>query len=226
MKGARNAGFTLLEIMLALSIMAIATVVTYLTFSTVLTAWKRGMALSDSLHHGDFIMDQLDMGLKSAYYPDGLAGGPSPYGFWLEDGGDGERAQDMISWVKVGEALVGEDCPFSGSPHRVMFWVDKDDNGKSAIAIKAWPIRGQADDFDPDKLEPVFLATGVTGFDCQRPDGMIADQINWADDWDQTNRIPSPLKIALYMEPLEEGGDPVEIRKLVQVPVAPLSYPP
>ncbi|MBN2302436.1 MAG: type II secretion system protein, partial [Lentisphaerae bacterium] len=79
-------GFTLLEILLAVSLLAIVSTLTYLSFSTITTAWKRGLAMTDELHHGDFVMEQLVMGLRSAYYPE--ARNPSAnYGFWLENNG-------------------------------------------------------------------------------------------------------------------------------------------
>ena len=38
--------FTLLELVLAVAILAVVSTVTYLTFSTVTTAWKKGIVLT------------------------------------------------------------------------------------------------------------------------------------------------------------------------------------
>ena len=116
-------GFTLLEILLAIAILAVATAVTYMTFSTVTTAWRRGMALSDKMNHAEFIMEQLVMGLRSAYRPNTRNLGET-YGFWTEDSGDSSYSSDVISWVKLGSSLVGEDCSFADSPHRVVVSVE------------------------------------------------------------------------------------------------------
>ena len=55
----RRRGFTLIELLLAVSLLAIVSTLTYMTFSTVTSAWKRGLALADDIHHGDFMMEQM-----------------------------------------------------------------------------------------------------------------------------------------------------------------------
>ena len=67
---AASPGFTLLELLLAVSILTAVSLVTFLSFGAVITAWRRGLELSDDLHHGDYILEQLVMGLRSTYRPD------------------------------------------------------------------------------------------------------------------------------------------------------------
>jgi prepilin-type N-terminal cleavage/methylation domain-containing protein len=216
---AARGGFTLLEIMLALAILTAVTAVTYLTFSTGVTAWKKGQALSDEIQHADFVMEQLVSGLRSAYFVDG----PTT-GFRLEDDGDDEHSSDKISWVKLGGALVGKNCPFAGSAHRVEFSVEKDAEDKDAVMVKAWRLHGQPDDFDPEELEPVPICRGIIGFNCRPQDPENRDEVEWLDEWDDTNRIPLAVEVTLYMEPLSKGEEPVEVKRIVSIPVAPLSW--
>jgi prepilin-type N-terminal cleavage/methylation domain-containing protein len=221
-------GFTLLELMLAVTILALVTTVTYMVFSTTTTAWKKGMALSDVLHHGDFVIEQLVMGLRSAYCPE-VRGGSVQYGFWTKDNGEGEYATDSICWVKVGSALVGGDCPFVGSPHRVQFSIEQDENGKKGVAIRAWRLQGQTagkDDelFEADKIKPTFLPSKIIGFNCRTAWQKVNDQIDWEDEWKETNRIPTVVELTFYLEPLQEGETPVELKRAVGIPVAPLSW--
>ena len=220
----KNTGFTLLEILLALSILAVVTAVTYLTFSTVAIGWKKGMKLSDEIQHGDFVMDQLEAGLRSAYYPAG--GNGRDYGFRLDNDGDGESARDTISWVKIGPALVGQHCKFAGTPHRVEFTIDDGDDGDPAVSIRAWRILGQVEGFDPEiDVEPIFISKGIKGFNCDPIDPLSdPEDPEWMDEWEDTNKVPTSIQITLYMEPLEEDEDPVKIQRLVTIPVAPLSW--
>ena len=208
-----RSGFTLLEILLAVALLAVATSVTYMAFSTVASAWKRSQALSFDIHHADFVMEQLEMALRSAYYQDRTCG------FVLEDGGDGPGASDKISWVKLGGALVGADCPFIGTPHRIKFFLEDGKDDKKQAAITAWRVRGQADDFDPDKLESTPISKGITGFNC-RPRDPLSAEVEWLDEWEDTNKIPTAVELTLYMDPLDKGDDPVEIKRIVEVPVA------
>lgn len=221
-----RSAFTLLEMLLAVSLMAAVCAITFLTFSVVSSGWQRGMTLSDDLHHGDYVIEQLVMALRSAYYPS-AGENAGTYGFWLKDGGSGENASDMISWVKLGGALVGSDCPFAGSPHRVKFSVEPE-SGENSASVRAWRLEGQPEDFDPDKIEPIVLSHDVTGFNCRvaDPDQKTGAEIDWLDEWEdaRTNKLPRIVEVTLYMKPLEAGEAPVEIKRVVAIPAAPLSW--
>jgi prepilin-type N-terminal cleavage/methylation domain-containing protein len=222
---ARRRAFTLLELMIAVTILAAITTVTYMTFSAVSEAWKRGMRLTDNIHHGDFVAEQLVMGLRSAYYAKPRGSADSLYGFWHEDNGDGPRDADRISWVKVGAALVGRDCPYAGSPHRVTVTIEEDADNRPAVAVTSWRVKGQPEDFDPEMLDPVFLSTRVRGFNCRTAyETDEGGEIDWLDEWEETNKVPRLVEITLFLDPLDEGERPVEIRRLMSLPAGELSW--
>ncbi len=217
----RRAGFTLLELMLAISILSAVTLVMYMTLSVIAGAWRRTVVLSDNVNHGDFVMNQLVMGLRSAYYPS--TGVNNQYGFVHENEGDGPGAEDRISWVKLGSAIVGKNCPFAGTPHRIEVAMEEDDKGQG-IAFKAWRLQGQPDDFDPDDLEMEVFSRRVTGFDVRTATRREDDEIIWEDDWLETNRVPLAIELTVYMDPKEEGGEHEEIKRICPVPSAYLSW--
>lgn len=216
---AARSGFTLLELLLAVSVMSFVATVTAIVFATASTAWQRGIAISDSLNHGDYVMDQLSMGLRSAFYPGG-DGGSSEYGFWHEDNGDGDGTSDTISWVKLGSSLVGRHCDFAGTPHRVEFFLEDDGDG-DAVAIRAWRLFGQPEDFDPEDVDPEYISNRVSGFSCRAGKKIETDgEIDWEDEWEDTNSIPPAVEITLYLVPNEEGGDTIELTRIVELTVA------
>lgn len=223
-------GFTLLELMLAVAILAVVSSVTYLTFSTAVTGWRRGMALTDSLHHGDYIAEQLAMGLRSAFFRN------REHGFVLEDDGDGPDARDKLSWVKLGGSLVGKDCPFMGSPHRVEFTIVDGDKGPEA-AVKAWRLAGQMDDFDPEELEFLPLSRRITGCNFRlayekddRGEIEWIDSDQGSDGWtdDRTNAVPTVVEFTLYLAPPEgdEKQEPVELKRIVGIARGTGGHPP
>ncbi|MFC1497389.1 type II secretion system protein J [Verrucomicrobiota bacterium] len=220
--------FTLLELMLAITILALVSTVVYMTFSTVTSAWKQGMVLTEDIHHGDFVMEQFAAGLSSAYFPD-IKGGSEKYGFQLEDDGAGRYSSDSVSWVKLGSALVGADWKFANTPHRVKVSLDENEEGEQAVTVSAWCVYGQPEDFDPDEDEDVktfYLSTRVTGINCEPcdPDPELKGEIEWIEEWDPSNKVPTHVSITLYMEPVAEGKEPVELKRIVEIPVAPLSW--
>ena len=219
-------GFTLLEILFAVTILSLVSTVTFMTFSAATSAWQRGTTLADNLHHGDYVIQQLVMGLRSAYYPDGTKGAGAPeYGFWHEDNGEGENAEDEICWVKLGGALVGRDSSFAETPHRVRFLLEDDEDGDSAAAVVAWRLQGQPEDFDPDELDPMFLSKRVVGFNCRTAWQLDEDgEIDWLDEWEETNKIPTIVEVSLYVEPIVEGDDPVEMKRVIGLRVGELAW--
>lgn len=217
-------GFTLLEMLLAVTILSVVATVTFMTFSAATSAWQRGSALVDRIHHGDFVINQLMMALRSAYYPDGQGVLPA-YGFWHKNDGSGPYASDEISWVKLGGALVGSDQLYAESPHRVRFFLTRDRQGRRAAAVVSWRIDGQPDDFDPDRLEPVFLSTRVQGFSCRAAWTLTRDgEIDWHDEWPETNRIPSAVEITLYIDPVMPDMPPVELKRIVGLRTAEIAW--
>ncbi|MFC1462200.1 type II secretion system protein J [Verrucomicrobiota bacterium] len=219
----KRSGFTLLELMLAISIMAVVSAVTYMSFSTVTTAWKIGVALTDSLNNGDHVAEQLVMALRSAYYPEARGTAPQ-YGFWNEDDGDGEYSHDMISWVKLGNALVGEDCAFAGSPHRVRVTIEDNEDGEPAVAVRAWRLHGQPDDFEPDDVEPLYLSTKIVGFNCRSAWRKVHGEIEWFDEWEDTNRVPTVLELTFWLKPPKEGDPPIEMKRAIGIRGAAISW--
>jgi hypothetical protein len=160
------------------------------------------------------------MALRSAYFPDG---GGMGYGFLLEDSGDGSEARDSISWVKLGSALVGSHSELADSPHRTKFSLELHDD-EPEVAIRAWRMVGQPDDFDPEKEEPFFLSRRVTGFDCRCALKVEDGEIVWEEEWkdENTNRLPRFVEATVYVQ-AGPGEEPLELRRIVEMPVAYLS---
>ncbi len=226
MNHSRRAGFTLLEITVAVTILVLAMTVIVLTFSNISRAWRDGTTAAAGLNHADAILDQLVSGLRSSYYKKPGKQGAATYGFWLENEGSGASARDSISWVKTGSALLDPDSQEVSSLHRVVFTVADDEKGRSCAAVKAWRPFGQPDEFDPEKDAPFFfVSSAVAGFDCEVSTNVdVGGDIDWEEDWDKTNSIPLHLHLSLYLKSGEAGSEPLKVERLVDIPIAPLSW--
>ena len=226
----RNTGFTLIEIVMSILILSIMTLVSFFCFDAVVQAWHAGMEMSDSMSQADYVMDQTVAALRSAYYPD--AGKQlDEYGFQLYDDGEDSAAHDSISWVKIGPSLVGEDCGFAESPHRVSLFVNEEGaDDERGLAVKAWRVDLHTDEFDPEQdVRSIVISPRVIGLNCRvldKTNPMKDNDFNWQDEWKYSNCIPKTVELTLYMQPNEDGQDPIEVRRIVDIPLWDLSQNP
>ena len=208
-----RSGFTLLEMLVALAILALAFAVIWSTFSATVTAWQRGGDLLDELRHGDFVAEQLVSALRSAAF---FTSSPDKYGFRMKTRNQTYPA-DQISWVTSSTAFMPPDSPYRQSLHRIVFSVESNPEGDPAVAIRAMPHLMDEDEVDDT---PWFVSSEVKGFKCRVYD---FEEESWKTDWEDTNSIPRLLEITLYMDPVEKYGPPVTLQRLVEIPVAPTS---
>ena len=230
---ARRAGFTLVEMLLALTLLGLLTAMLFTSFYTVSHAWEAGRSAIDSAGHADYLMEQLSAALRSAYTP----GVGEKYGLIFEDDGEDEDAKDTIEWTKVGPALIGEDAEFAGVPHRVKVMVTEPDGDDhpGGFTVRAWRQDLQLDDFNAEEdAAEICLSPKVVALNCRMLDPdkkensklQDEDELNWVDEWTKTNTLPSAIEITLYMEPAEKGEEPIETKRIIELPMANLSQNP
>jgi prepilin-type N-terminal cleavage/methylation domain-containing protein len=220
-----RAGFTLIEILVGLAILTLVAGVSFALLSSVSKAWQRGTELSKDLHAGDFVIEQLVQALRAARYRDGNDG------LILDSNGDGPGARDELSWVKEGPDLVGEDSFLAKTYHRLRFFIGRDATGTEGALYTAWGDEYlQPDDFDPEEIEPELLSDRVIGLDVRVATNHFerGDTLTWMNQWDEklpngenmTNHVPRFVEITLFLKPLGDGEPPVEMRRMVDIPMA------
>ncbi len=208
----RRAGFTFLELLVALGILVAVFAVMFTIFTTTLRAWNQGTEALSKLHHGDFVMEQLVQSMRSMAFFDSV---PEFYEFRLDKGHAGGYPADTISWVTSSSAFMPLDSPYAEGLHRIVVTIGRTDRGQYGVAVRAKPHLSEEDDLDP---EPWFVSTRVKGLRCE----IFDDEIGaWQDRWDESNAIPSLVKITLEMEPEEAYEPPVRVQRAIQIPVAP-----
>jgi prepilin-type N-terminal cleavage/methylation domain-containing protein len=216
--------FTLIEILVALSVMTLVAAAAFSLLASVSNAWQRGTALTRDLHAGDFVIEQLVGALRSARYR-----GPED-GLLLKKKGSGANSQDSLSWVKEGSDLVGSDTYMAKTFHHIRFFIGTDRSGSPGAFYTAWGDEYlQTEDFDPDELEPQLLSDRVVGLNIQvATNDFENEKIEWMDKWegrcvvggDLTNHLPRFVQVTLFLKPLDEGEPPIEMRRLVDIPIA------
>ena len=245
-------GFTLVEVLLSVAILGLVAALVATTFSTAVEVWRQSKIIADRTHHGDAVMEQVVQALRSAYYPDSSSSSVVPeYGMQLINDGEKEEARDSLMWVKLGSALVGQGAEVANAPHKIVLYSlgpgesANDKYSEGGIFIKTWRTSSLPDEFDAEDEEyvkPFLVAPGVVAMDIQvlDPADNLAkgqspkirtseweEDFQWIDeDWrdDYTNRLPYAVKATIYLPPSEEGGSPIPVSRVIQIPTAPLSW--
>jgi hypothetical protein len=226
LKNSHQSAFTLVGLMVTVVIVSLSTMVSYMTFSTIITSWRRGTAVTEALHHGDFVMDQLAMGLRSTYFPD-KKNGSALYGFWHEDVGSEDAAQDSICWVKQGMALTDPNSAEAAGLHRVRFNVEADEDGELAATARVWHLPYVLpEDFDLTLVEPMPLSSAIKAFDCRVATNILDGEWQWEDVWEDesTNVLPHAIEVTLYIEASDNSEELVVMRRCIEIPVAHLAW--
>ena len=232
--------FTIVELMLAVLILSILTIVSTWTFHTVVRNWTLSTEMADNVQRTDYALAQITSALRSAYFP--TSGEVTDAdGFQLEDGNPRNEPDesDMIAWTKLGPAIVGRNSRFAKAAHHISMYVVEP--GKSDVEAYAngglvCDVIGEKkfrpDDFDEDDLDNwdhFVLSENVQGFNCRvldKDQPFKDDQANWQDKWDTSNSIPRRVQLTFWMKPIDKEKEPYPIVRVIEIPLWDVSQNP
>ena len=228
----------MLEILLAIMILSIMTIISTLVFQTVVHNWTIATEMADNMQRVDYITAQVAYALRSAYFPTSEKTTEAD-GFMLLDHNENNRPDesDVISWTKLGPAIVGRNSRFARSPHRVTLFVrsERDADEEHPAGLIAQVIgedKFRPDDFDEDdetNWDWFLLGSQVQGFNCRvldKNEPFSHGMANWQDIWDTSNSIPRRVQLTFWMKPVEEDKDPYPVVRVLEIPLWDISQNP
>ena len=231
-------GFTMVELLLAIMILSIMTIISTMVFHTVVRNWTLATEMADNMQRVDYVTAQVVYALRSAYFPTGGKTTEAD-GFMLYDENqDNDPDQsDVITWTKLGPSIVGRNSRFARSPHKVTLFVrsEKDadkDHPAGLIAQVIGEDKFRPEEFDEDdetNWDWFLLGSQVQGFNCRvldKDSPFEDDRANWQDTWDTSNCIPRRVQLTFWMKPVDEGKDPYPIVRVVELPLWDISQNP
>lgn len=211
--GRGRRGFTLLEVLVAMVILSIALTVAWQTFSTATRAWTGGRELMDKIHHGDFVLTRLAASLRSMAF---FKTAPDRYAFLVENN-PGAYGEHTISWVTGGDAFLPPGESLRHGLRRIAVGAGTDDDGNEGLVVSVWPYLADEEEAD---VKSWFISENIKGLRCRVYD-TNPDSEGWTDRWEYTNAIPGLIEITLFSEPVRDGGEPVEFRQMIEIPLGP-----
>lgn len=209
MRQNREAGFTLLEIMLAVTILAVVITAVYNTWSAALMAWKRGTQITDTFQRQRIVLDTLgELTTSAVFY------GAKPE-LYAVTGTHSDTAGDSVSFVTASDVLLPPGEGIAAGMRRVTISLQSDTNGKVFLGLVNAPAL-EDPDADAQNVTHIFSAD-VTGFTVRYLDPQNAA---WVDHWDDKTRTPSALEFTVVFRAGSAGTVPVTVTRQVDIPAA------
>ncbi|MSR64855.1 MAG: hypothetical protein EXS18_03640 [Verrucomicrobiae bacterium] len=207
--------FTLLEVMLAVILLAAVMTAVYLTWSTGLQGWKAATDAADNLQKTRAILDGTTEMLRAAVYYDQAEAGQDAdnlYRFEGVHGTIGDYDADSIRFVTLSSRFCRpyemERVPL----RRVQISLEQDENNKPYLAMFA---ESALKTEDSEKTPPVKLSEDVIGFRVQYFD---ADIEEWQEDWVDETGMPAQVEITITYRAADETGSPIVQRIVTAIP--------
>ncbi|MCX7916380.1 MAG: type II secretion system GspH family protein, partial [Verrucomicrobiae bacterium] len=176
-----HGGFTLLETLMAVTILALIVSSVYRTWNMALSGWKRATDVSDVLQRQRVVLEVLSELTKSVVFVNTETG---LYGFSGEN--DPTRGPS-ISFVTASELLLPSSEASLGGLRRVSITLMRDAERGSYLAVQNRPAL-----LEEERAESVppwhVLSTGVIGFFVRYRSPLDG---SWTDTWEDDSFIPA-----------------------------------
>lgn len=199
--------FTLLEILIAISIFSLVLTAIYSSWTAILRSTKSGLQAAATVQRSRIVVRVLEDSLGSAM---SFAQNNVYYGFVGENGNEA-----TLSFV----ARLSKSFPRSGKfgdldVRRVTFALEPGPITGRQLVLRQCPLLM---DWDVDeKNHPLVLAKNVKEFQLQFWD---QKQQDWVDEWKQTNTLPRGIMVTLKLADtaLSQSAQE-EITRIIQLP--------
>jgi len=184
---ARFNAFTLVEILIAMTILSLILAAIYSTWTAILRASKVGKDAAAAVQRARMASRTIEECLGSVR---SFAANQSYYAFLSENGSD-----PYLSFV----TRLSPSFPRSGKfgdlcVRRVTFSVERGLDGSRDLVLRQTPLLME-ETADEKKL-PLVLAKNVKEFKTEFWDTRLHD---WIDEWKQTNTLPVLVKVSLKL---------------------------
>lgn len=200
-------GFTLVEVLIAIGILALVLTAIYSTWTAILRASRSGQNAAAAVQRTRIVIRMLEDSITSAQ---NFVANQRYYGFVAENGDEA-----VLSFV----ARLAKSFPRSGrfgdlDVRRVTFSVEPSRDNARQLVLRQAPLMLPPDE---DEVEhPIVLAKNVREFSMKFWDARMND---WVEEWPQTNQLPRLIQFTLKIADDVRPMAPVEeITRIISIP--------
>jgi type II secretion system protein J len=185
--------FTLLEIMVAIALLAMIVIAIYASWNSILKGSRVALDAAASAQRTRITMRALHDSLLCAVM---FSASPTNYAFEAE----GDSDFSMLSFV----ARLPKSFPRGGkfgdlTMRRLEFTVESGHDSSRQLVLRQRPL---IMDFDKDEMQfPLVLAKDVTKFLIEYVDPQTGD---WVTEWTATNQLPKEIRITVGLGHLDQ----------------------
>jgi general secretion pathway protein J len=182
----RTAGFTLVEILLAMAILSLILTAIYSTWTAILRAAKTGNDAAAAVQRARIAGRVIEETLGSVV---AFGANQKYYGFVSDNGVDGS-----LSFVaRLSSPSFPRAGRFSGyDVRRVTFSAEPGPDGKRQLVLRQAPLLMDLD--EDEQKYPLVLLKDVKDFRTEFWDVRAHD---WTDEWKTTNLLPVMVKVTI-----------------------------
>lgn len=207
---ARRAGFTMLEMMLAVMLLGLVLSTVYTIWSASLTAWKRGSDAMDKFQRQRVVIDAINELASSAVLFQ------NEQGLYTVIGQKGaQNGADSISFVTASDVLLpAAETPLAGL-RRVTISLQRDESGYPYLAIQNSPALTPTEAAVQAELH--VLSADVTGFSVRYRNSRDG---TWVENWDDRALMPGALEFTIAFGGADGRTEPVIMTRAIELPTA------
>jgi prepilin-type N-terminal cleavage/methylation domain-containing protein len=205
-----RAGFTLMEILLAVAILSIVITAVYNTWSAALNGWRRGTDASEVFQRERVVMDVLSELTQSAVFF--AASAP----LYTVVGAKNPGLGDSVSFVTASDAFLPPSEATDAGMRRVTISVEEDQYRRTYLAIVNQPAL-RPDDASAGPLQAHVVSMDVSGFFVRYLDPRDG---TWNDKWEETSIPPLAMEYTVVFGHEGDRLPRVAVTRAVDIPVA------
>jgi general secretion pathway protein J len=208
-------GFTLVEVMLAITILSLVIIAVYSTWSAALMAWRRGSNATEVFQRQRIVIDTLTELAQSAVY---FAASPTLYAVV---GTSKPGWGDSVSFVTASDVALPPSEAIAAGMRRVTISMEQDEYGRKYLAIVNAPAvsanESNTTSTTTVQLQAHVLSMDVTGFSVRY---LNPGDGAWYDQWEETTLIPSAMEFTVAFGQEGDRVPPVVVTRAIDLPVA------